>query len=158
MSKKLLKVAVYPLLLVNLALGFFMFMLSYQIVLVILDLVRHGSVLDSEAQVTFSYARISISSIWVIILAVLALISFGLLDSYYGRRTDSWQHLLVRFLRIVAIQIVYICTIFIAIQLMITGRFIFDFGSLIVTVLLVIGIAILFLTRSKADLTAGASK
>ena len=106
MPKWLLQISVYPLILINIALGFLMFILSHQLILLIVGLIRRGGF--TEHLGPFLYVQSFFSSAGAIILALAALILFPLLERYYYKVSESAQALLLRFLCVMAIQIIYI--------------------------------------------------
>jgi len=117
MGKRYLEVAVYPLLVVNLALGFLMFTTTHQLILVLSDVLHRGGLLENLGP--FSYVQRSLSSFGVVILGLLTLIFFSTLESYYMRGTERSRLLLRRFLRVVGIQLLYLGIVQLAARLII---------------------------------------
>lgn len=108
MPKWLLLVTTYLLVLVNLALGLLMFALSHQAIMLVLDVLRQGALLENVD--IFTYFQGAVSSFSALLLGLLGMIAFPALEHYYSR-AKSGQTLLLRFLRVTGIQLVYIATV-----------------------------------------------
>lgn len=144
MRKRYLEVATYPLLVVNLALGFLMFTVTHQFILVLSDVLHRGGLLENLGP--FSYVQRSLSSFGVVILGLLTLIFFSILESYYMRGTEQGLLLLRRFLRVVGIQLLYLGTVQLAVRLMIgVGA---DAGMLLIIAQLAAGLGLVIFARA----------
>lgn len=157
MSKRLLGIAVYPLLLVNLALGFLMFTLTHQFILVLADVLRRGGVLEGEHIGPFSYVQRSLSGFGVVILGPLVLIFFSIVESYYSRATAQGLLLLWRFLRVVGIQLLYLGGLSAAIRLMVGSLLAADTGILLITVQIAGGAGLLIYANNRITHAAAQS-
>lgn len=145
MPKWLLQIAVYLLVLINIALGLLMFMLSYQAILLAAELMQQGGF--TEPLGPFSYVQRSVSSFSAILLGLLALVLFPVLERYYYRVSNNGLLLLLRFLRVVGIQLVYLG----GVQMLVLGLSKTFAGGAMFIALLELATGILFLVYYQPE-------
>lgn len=145
MRKRYLEVATYPLLVVNLALGFLMFTATHQLIIVFSGWLYRAGRLDGLGSFPFIQQALSICG--VVTLGLLTLIFFSILESYYMRGAKQGLLLLQRFLRTVGIQLLYLGIAQLAVRLMIgVGT---DVGMLLVIAQLAVGLGLVIFVTTR---------
>jgi hypothetical protein len=146
--KFLTEAAVYPLLVVNLALGFLMFAVSHQFLLVLSSWLYRDGGLDNLELGPSTYVQRSVSGFGAVILGLLGLIGFSLLESYFSRSAEQGGSLLFwRFLRIGGIQLLFLGVVQLATRLIVgIGS---DLGMILIITQGLVGIGLEVFTRQK---------
>jgi hypothetical protein len=155
MREKLFHLALYPMIFVNVAIGFLMFGSSYQFLMILSDVVFRDNAITGDVLGPFSAIQRSTSIMGIIGMAVVALILFGLLDSYYGRVASNGGHLLNRFLFVIGIQLAYLGVVQLIPRLLIGSMFGMDTVLILSMIQIVIGVGLLAFTiiqrRARVD-------
>ena len=107
MRQTLLEVIVYPLLLINIAAGFFMFVATHSLILVMVGRLNQNGTIEELQLGPFTYFERSASNIGVIFMAILALIAVPLLERHYTNSIEN-NRLFRRFVRVFGIQLIFL--------------------------------------------------
>ncbi len=114
--KRFIEFAVYPLLLVNLAIGLLMFLATHQLMFVFARWLHRAGRLDGLGPWIFIQQTISICG--AVIFGIAILVFFSILEAYYTRGGKPSQ-LLRRFIRTLGIQLLYLGAVQLAARLVV---------------------------------------
>ena len=107
MRHNLLVILVYPLLLINIAIGFFMLTASHTFILIVIDRLNQGGSFESMELGPYYALQQSASMISIILIAIIGIIAFPLLERFYT--TGVQQYLLIqRVCLTIGIQLIYL--------------------------------------------------
>ncbi len=108
MRQNILAILVYPLLLINIAIGYLMLTSTHILMLVLVSRFNQEGAFEELG--AFYAIQQSASIFSIILIAIIGIIAFPLLERYYSNAIQN-QTLMRRFLRVIAIQLVYLGTV-----------------------------------------------
>lgn len=116
MRKTLLEVAVYPLLLINIAIGFVMLMGSHTLILIFISRLNQDGAFEDVQLGPFFAIQESASIISIVVMAIIALIAFPLLERYYTNGVKQ-DELIQRVCLTVGMQLIFVGVLYIMTRL-----------------------------------------
>lgn len=84
MRPKLLEILVYPLLLINIAIGFVMLTATHTVILILIDRLNQEGSFESMELGSYYALQQSASMISIILIAIIGIIAFPILERYYA--------------------------------------------------------------------------
>lgn len=116
MRHNLLEILVYPLLLINIAIGFLMLTASHTFILIVIDRLNQSGSFESMELGPYYALQQSASMISIILIAIIGIIVFPILERYYANGIQQ-SMLTRRVCSTVGVQLIYLGVVQIAIQL-----------------------------------------
>lgn len=116
MRHNLLEILVYPLLLINIAIGFVMLTASHTFILILIDRLNQDGSFESMELGSYYALQQSASMISIVLIAIIGIIAFPILERYYANGVQQLS-LIRRVCLTVGVQLIYLGIVQIATHL-----------------------------------------